>query len=214
MSSDSPTTTDSPLSRIKVISFDLDDTLFACEPVIRRSNEALSNYLYTFHPVLHEHLASTSLDAYTKLVATAYPAKAHDVSFLRRQALFEASTAASLPNAEDVASQSFAFFLHQRSVNCSAHFFPGVVSALNELRSRGYRLATISNGNANVKLIPELADIVEVHVSAIEAGFAKPHTAPFLLLAQKMHVLPNEILHVGDDYRADVGSGVGHFLAG
>ena len=192
------------LAGIKAISFDLDDTLFACAPVISLSNQSLAQFIEFNYPALAQELRLVSLDEYSTRVFMSHPDKHYDVSFIREQALLLAADAALLPNPEHVAATCFQHFVHQRSVNCSSHLFEGAVDTLRRLKERGFRIATISNGNANIRLIEELSPLIEVHVSAIHARNAKPHPAPFVLLASLLSLSPSEILHVGDDYKADV----------
>jgi len=183
-----------------------DDTLFACEPVIILANDSLMLFIHMSFPELYHHLSnpSTNLAIYSQQVVTDNPGLQYDVTFIRRRALSLAAKNSGLSDPDLVADQCMTHFLYHRSVHCSAHFYEGALDALQQLRLAGFRIATISNGNANVRLISELSPLVEVHVSAAEAKNAKPHAAPFLLLAERLQVSPSAILHVGDDYRADV----------
>ena len=188
---------------IAAVSFDLDETLFACAPVLAKAEASLHMFMASRYPALKTRLDDVTLAAYVARVLEAHPHRHWDVSFLKHEALALAcADVEAIP--PEAARECFEHFLHERSTHCEGHLFDGVVPALAALRARGLRLATISNGNADPARVHSLAGLVEVHVSAAEAKAAKPHAAPFALLASKLGLKPQQIMHVGDDYQADV----------
>jgi HAD superfamily hydrolase (TIGR01509 family) len=191
-------------SLVKAVSFDLDDTLWLCAPVIEGANRAMFEHMFVNFPAVHSHLAEHTLDPFNRQVVQSFPHQAHDVSYIRLNALRLAAEASAHPDPAAVAEASFGRFYEQRSLLCSDHLFPGAVDTLRSLKAKGYRVATISNGNADVALIPELRGLVDVHVSAAMAGAAKPHPRPFELLLAKLDLAPAQVLHVGDSHAADV----------
>ena len=68
---------------------------------------------------------------------------------------------------------------------------------LARLRQR-YRLATLSNGNADLAHIG-LDQAFTVSLNARQIGAAKPHRRCFERLARELGLAPQAILHVGDD---------------
>jgi len=80
--------------------------------------------------------------------------------------------------------------------------FDEVLPALEKLKPR-YRLATLSNGNADLGTIG-IAHHFEVTLHAASLGCAKPDTRAYLALAEALTLEPAEILFVGDDPHADV----------
>jgi putative hydrolase of the HAD superfamily len=76
------------------------------------------------------------------------------------------------------------------------------VPALDRLRER-FRLATLSNGNADLELIG-LAHHFEVRLHAAEIGCAKPDPRSYARLAELLTLRPAEILFVGDEPQSDV----------
>jgi HAD superfamily hydrolase (TIGR01509 family) len=77
-----------------------------------------------------------------------------------------------------------------------------VIPALDVLRRR-YRLATLSNGNADLTRIG-LAHHFEVSLHAAALGCAKPDARAYKQLADRLALAPAEILFVGDEPHADV----------
>jgi HAD superfamily hydrolase (TIGR01509 family) len=66
-----------------------------------------------------------------------------------------------------------------------------------------YRLATLSNGNADLAVIG-IAHHFEVTLHAAALGCAKPDARAYAALADALTLKPAEILFVGDDPAADV----------
>jgi putative hydrolase of the HAD superfamily len=77
-----------------------------------------------------------------------------------------------------------------------------VLAALDVLKRR-FRLATLSNGNADLATIG-LAHHFECTLNAGALGCAKPDPRAYTRLAELLTLNPAEILFVGDDPHADV----------
>jgi HAD superfamily hydrolase (TIGR01509 family) len=80
--------------------------------------------------------------------------------------------------------------------------FGEVIPSLEKLKAR-FRLATLSNGNADLNVIG-LAHHFEVTLSAGALGYAKPDPRAYAALAEALTLKPAEILFVGDEPHADV----------
>jgi putative hydrolase of the HAD superfamily len=80
--------------------------------------------------------------------------------------------------------------------------YTDVVPALAKLGAH-FRLATLSNGNADLGTIG-IAEHFEVRLHAAELGFAKPDVRAYRALADALTLQPAEILFVGDEPQADV----------
>lgn len=85
--------------------------------------------------------------------------------------------------------------------------YPDTLPALTALKQAGYRLAIISNWSWH---LPELCEALgltpyfeQIYTSA-RLGFAKPHPAIFKQALAGLKVVPEEAIHIGDSYRADV----------
>ena len=87
------------------------------------------------------------------------------------------------------------------------HVFEDVVPTLEGLAARGIRLAVISNWDERLRLLLQrlkLARHFEVLTVSREVGAAKPARAIFRHAARSLGLPPSAILHVGDDWEADV----------
>jgi len=87
------------------------------------------------------------------------------------------------------------------------HIFPDVHHSLELLRSRGLKLAVISNWDERLRPLLhslELDRYFEEIVISCEVGVPKPSAVIFSRAAEDLRLSPGEILHVGDDPIADV----------
>jgi 2-haloalkanoic acid dehalogenase type II len=185
------------MSATRVISLDLDDTLWPVAPVIAAAEAALHEWLQERYPrTMHGHSAGT-MRALRAKIAAQFPEQSHDLTFLRRRALAAQVTGAGY--AESACEEALEVFLAARN---RVEFFADVRPALERLRTR-YRLFALSNGNADLHRCG-LGAFFDGHVSAIAAGAAKPDARIFAALRDMAGVPADEILHVGDDPITDV----------
>lgn len=185
------------MSVTRVISLDLDDTLWPVAPVIAAAEAALLEWLMQRYPRAARGHTLDSMRALRARIAAQFPERGHDLSFLRRRALAAQLTAAGY--AESSCEEAFEVFIAARN---RVEFFAEVRPALERLRAR-YRLYALSNGNADLHRCG-IAELFDGHVTAIAAGAAKPDAKIFAALREMAGVAAEEILHVGDDPITDV----------
>ncbi len=213
----------------RVISLDLDDTLWPVAPVIAAAEIALLAWLRTHHPRVVEGHDIDSMRALRAGVAARFPERGHDMTFLRRQALAEQFAAAGYPAAAAIGAsaaaapviaassaaapgtaapivgvrshveEAFEIFFRERN---RVTLYEDVRPALMHLRSK-YRLFALSNGNADLARCG-LAGLFDGHITASGVGAAKPDARIFARLLRDAGVEPIEVLHIGDDPLADV----------
>jgi putative hydrolase of the HAD superfamily len=181
----------------RVLSLDLDDTLWPVGPVIAAAEHALIEWLRSRYPAAaHGHDVS-SMRAMRSSIAEEFPERSHDLTFLRHRALTAQFAAAGLPSR--LSDEALEVFLHARN---RVELYDDVRPALDRLRSR-YRLFALSNGNADLHRCG-IGDLFDGHITAIAAGAAKPDARIYAALIRMAGVSAAEILHVGDDPLADV----------
>jgi putative hydrolase of the HAD superfamily len=84
---------------------------------------------------------------------------------------------------------------------------PKARETLELLRSRGHRLAIISNWDDTLEAILRrraLLDLFDLVVASTDVGAAKPDAAIFHLALERAGVAAEAAIHVGDDLEADV----------
>ena len=182
---------------IKAITFDLDDTLWDVWPVVVRAERLLHDWLVARYPRIPERYTPLELRELCAEIAAARPEIAHDRTRLRKDALQLAATRAGYREF-DVEAAFAVFYLARNAVE----LFEEVRPALERL-ARRYTLASLSNGNADVRLIG-LDDVFSFSLNAIEAGAAKPEALMFDLACRRLGARPEQIVHVGDDPEHDV----------
>jgi HAD superfamily hydrolase (TIGR01509 family) len=185
------------MNDLLVLSFDLDDTLWAVEPVILAAEAAMLAWLREQHPLMMLGQDRESLRAMRTRIAAQFPERGHDMTFLRHRALAEMFAAAGHPASR--ADEAFEVFYAARN---RVKLYDEVESSLKRLSAR-YRLYAISNGNADLNRCG-IAHWFEGHITAISAGAAKPDIRIFTRLLDEARVEARQVLHIGDDPQLDV----------
>ena len=185
---------------IKLITFDLDDTLWDVTPVMQDAEAALRNWLAMHAPRLGgvpvEHLWSIRAQ-----LLQAEPALKHRLSELRRRILFHALEGAGYSRGEAVAlaEGGFQVFLAARH---QVALFAEVHPTLEILANR-FQLGVITNGNADVRRLG-LADYFQFALCAEELGVGKPDPKPFLEALVRAGVAAEHAVHIGDHPSDDI----------
>ncbi len=182
---------------IKLLCFDLDDTLWPCLPTIMHAENTLYAWMRQHVPAITQRYSITELRALRKQFLQAHPDLQTNLSEARRASLRDLSRRFALDN--DWVEPAFEVFYQARQV---VTLFDDVPPALDSLQSR-FRMASISNGNADIELTG-VARWFEFHVSAEQVGQAKPHPAMFDALLRQAGVDASQAVMVGDHPEHDI----------
>ena len=188
------------MTEIRVVTFDLDDTLWRVEPVLRAAESRLRGWLHRNAPRAAA-LDPERLAAIRARVLQRQPQLAHTVSGLRLEMLrlmFEAADY-DAGQASRMAQRAFAMFLEARH---EVTLFDDVVPMLDALRRR-YRLGVIYNGNADVRKLA-IGGYFEFTICADDVGVSKPAPEIFARGIAAARCAAAEIVHVGDAHDKDV----------
>ena len=186
--------------KIKMITFDLDDTLWNNKPTINNAEIQTRKWI--------EDRVGTidwgDLNDFLQLRETLIKKDksiAWDISKLRIEIFKEKIK--GLVSADDttkLAEDAFSYFLKKRH---EIELFTGVEGALKAL-SGNYMLGVLTNGNADIYKL-SIGKYFEFSISSLEAKDSKPNKTHFELA--KSH-LPNlkysEMLHIGDHQINDI----------
>lgn len=183
---------------IRTITLDLDDTLWAIQPVIERAEQRLYDWLGDNVPRVVEMFGTADILTLREQVIVENPEKAYDLTFLRRTVLSRMGVSAGY--GDGFVDDAFAVFDEARQ---TLELFPEARAALESLHGR-YTLIAVTNGNASLEKIG-IDDLFDDFVSAATAGVAKPHRAIFDAAVRVGGAEPHETLHVGDHPEYDVG---------
>jgi 2-haloalkanoic acid dehalogenase type II len=186
-----------PLTRIRAICFDLDNTLWDVWPVIMRAERAMYDFLAERYPKTVANLTVEALREVRDAVAHEFPQMRHDFTFLRKQSLRKLAEMHAYP--ECLAEEAFEVFIRVRN---EVTLYDEVLPALETLRQR-FRLFAASNGNADLRKIG-IGHLFERSVAARDVGAAKPDPVIFQKAIEGTGLEPHEVIYVGDDPLLDV----------
>ena len=187
----------SRIDTIRVISFDLDETLWPTMRTIVEAERQLFLWFEVHAPVLAERHTIESLRAHRRELALANPEIAHDMNLTRELHLRELLEELGYDRALAVAAVE-----HFQEYRNKVFPYDDVRPVLERLRD-DYTLVSLTNGTTEVEKTP-LAGLFHHSLNAVDAGRAKPHPAIFELVMDRTGKAPQEILHVGDDPVRDI----------
>jgi putative hydrolase of the HAD superfamily len=190
------------LNRFQGVFFDAGDTLITADPPLREVALTLATQLF---PDLAPPLVLSALAAARAFFSQYYlnycsQEEDHllaDMAQAMRTALREAADV-------DV---DFLPFVNQVRDAIRYRPFPDVLPTLRSLRRWGKTLAVVSNWDpALPTLLAEvgLAEFFAFILPSAEIGVEKPDGRIFSLALQRLGLEPQEVVHIGDSYEADV----------
>ena len=193
-------------SIIKLITFDLDDTLWDVRPALEAAEAAQWSYLNARFPSLA--LAATPQEQIADLrrsLLEERPELMHHISLFRLSFIERLLQHHGVPGgeAESVASEAFAAFLSQRQ---KVVLYANAESVLNTL-GRQFQLGALTNGNADVRKT-QIGSCFHYAWRAEEFGVSKPDPALFHQAFEQAGVSADEVIHVGDCHDNDVSGAV------
>lgn len=186
-----------PFAGVRLLTFDLDDTLWPCFPTIHAAEREVHAWLQRAAPELAEQYDIDRLRAHRMQVAKDNPHMAHDLTAIRVYSYRQLVERYGL--SEDVALEANAIFRRARN---RVTPYEEVVEVLGVLGER-YILVAVSNGNAQIEKTP-LAGCFHHAFMAEEVGAAKPDPALFHAASEATGIPLSEAAHVGDDPERDV----------
>ncbi|HEY5791190.1 MAG TPA: HAD family hydrolase [Gammaproteobacteria bacterium] len=192
MSPPRPSTAD-----LRCVTFDLDDTLWECMPVIEAAEAAAYDWLAAHCPRITAALAPAAMIAQRQAYMAHYPELHHDISALRRHWL--ASLVAEFGYGNELVEPCFQVFWHARN---QVELYQEARDALDALHGV-YKLGSITNGNADVHYIG-IGHYFDFAITAAGVGAAKPDPRVFRAALDAAGVRPDQLVHVGDDPVRDV----------
>ncbi len=181
---------------IKCVTFDLDDTLWAIEPVIEFANRSLFDWLTRNAQLFTQQFSVADLPRLREEVLARHPEIAHSVTQIRMRILQEGMRTAGYgpEQAEALALQAFEVYIQGRH---QVEFFEHALTMLKILRERNLKIGALSNGNADVARVG-LGDYFDFQFNAEGTGQEKPHPLMFRRAMEHTGLRPEQLVHVGD----------------
>ncbi|MEL0307492.1 MAG: HAD family hydrolase [Halieaceae bacterium] len=193
-------------SAIRLISFDLDDTLWDVGPALQAAEAAQWHYLEKRYPALALRLISKDeISVIRHQLLSEQPALAHHISQFRQAFIGRLLRAKGVDRveAEDAAEQAFAAFYTERHKVSVYQDAPDVLETLG----RSFLLAALTNGNADVTQTP-IGCRFDYAWRAEQFGVSKPDPEFFIRAFRVAGVTPQEVIHIGDCHENDVSGAV------
>ena len=185
------------INKIRCITFDLDDTLWECAPVIHHAESTFYQWLQEHYPQIHRKHDVASLTLHRRACFAEFPSKSYDFSWLRKRWLLALKEEFGCD--DNFVDEGFQVFLQARN---EVKFFDGVTEMLDRLHQK-YICGSITNGNADARLTG-IDRYLNFEITAAGAGAGKPDEKIFAAAINSAGVAADEILHVGDDAENDV----------
>jgi len=191
---------------IKLLTFDLDNTLWDIDPVIIAAEQAMRQWIAEHVPEAVAQLEMDLLKQTYKQVLEQHPEVAHHPTNFRKRLLYQMFTQASLSHdhAHEMSAQAFAVFYRGRNQITLYHQAEAILAQL----SARFPLVALTNGNADLAMIG-IDRFFVAHFSAETEGQPKPHRAMFERALQHCKVAAHEAIHIGDHPREDVTAAAG-----
>ena len=194
------------MSTIKLITLDLDNTLWDVDSIIIRAEQDMVAWIAEQAPAGLPVYQGDGMDKIRARVFEEFAHQRHDLSFMRTQVLWAVFQHAGYPEREarSLAEAAFAVFFEGRN---RVEFFPGAEDMLEAL-SQQFTVMALTNGNADIHRAG-IGHYMAGAYSSADVGASKPHPDMFLAPLQALDLQPRQGIHVGDHLIDDVGGAHG-----
>lgn len=179
------------MNKIQLICFDLDDTLWPCQPTIIKAEQALYRWLQKHKPAITDRYGINELREKRMRLSKTNPEIKHDLSALRKVSFRQ--LAEEFNDQADWVDTAFKVFYEARQ---QIQFYDDVEEVLTRL-SQDFVIAAMTNGNADIYRT-SLGGLFKYAISAEKVGAAKPDSLMYKALIEQTGLSAQEILYVGD----------------
>ncbi len=191
------------MPRIRLVAFDLDNTLWDVE-VVQRAEQRLRAWLAAEAPAAAACYSEQGdlRQLYLDLIKQ-QPQLGHDISGLRRAVLHQVFLRSGTPPeaARTLSERAFEVLLEARH---AVEFYPGTLAVLSSM-ARRYTLGSLTNGNADPRRIG-LDRYFSFCFCAADVGARKPAPDLFERALDHQGVAAEESVYVGDHPVDDIGA--------
>lgn len=182
---------------IKVLSFDLDDTLWPCKPTILRAEELLYQWLAEHVPAITENYNLYQLRDKRCLLFNDFPELAYDLTQLRLKSFELLAEEFSLD--DDWIQPAFEIFYEARQ---QVTLFDDVRPVLDEL-TKNFLLVSLTNGNADT-VKTGIDHWFDFSLNSASVGKMKSEPDIYQQTQRLANIKAHQMVHIGDDPINDV----------
>jgi putative hydrolase of the HAD superfamily len=189
------------MAEIRLITFDLDNTLWNVESVLRTAEARMRVWLDEQVPDFQVRVPQEVVMTLRDALLEESPQLRHDLSSLREQILYRAMLQCdfSRHDARALARSAFEIFLDARH---EVEYFEGALETLERL-SGDYVLGALTNGNADISRLA-VQRFFHFGYSSAMVGVGKPDPAMFRAALDHAGAAAAEAVHVGDHLHDDI----------
>lgn len=192
-------------NNIRVISFDLDDTLWPIKSLFIKAEQGVYQFLQQQAPRLTDQFNAEALfklrRQFWQQQLELQPQLRHQISKMRILSVQSAlqQVGYSEPQAINISAACFEHFMTLRH---QVELFDHALDILKEL-SQDYTLVAFSNGNSCTSRLG-LGQYFKLHLSAEQLGIGKPEAEAFEQLLQQSDSTAEQCIHIGDHPKDDI----------
>ncbi len=185
----------------KLITFDLDDTLWHLAPIIEKANQQTYQWLQQHCPQLTDRYSLKEVSSFKETLFIERPDLRHQISQTRIESLVALLLSIDFPanEARQLAQAAFEVFIRSRN---EVTFFDYALESLTALKPH-YMLGALSNGNACIKRL-NLEHLFDFAFSAETLNASKPAPDHFEAAMAHTGYSTQQIIHVGDHPQHDI----------
>ena len=182
---------------IKVLSFDLDDTLWPCSPTILRAEDLLYQWLSDHVPAITESYDIYQLRDKRRSLFKRFPELGYDLTQLRLKS-FEL-LAEEFELSDDWIKPAFDIFYEARQ---QVTLFDDVKPVLDEL-TKQFQLVSLTNGNADT-VKTGVNHWFDFALNSASVGKLKSEPDIYRQVQKMTNISAQQMVHIGDDPLNDV----------
>ncbi|MGI9288198.1 MAG: HAD family hydrolase [Pseudomonadales bacterium] len=189
------------MARVRLLTFDLDDTLWEVNPVLIEAERRVRQFLKANCPLVLEKLKAEDFIELRRRLFASEPDLRHQISQLRIRAMQLALQESGYEEqpARQLSLQAFQVFIDARH---AVDYFDGVIDSLQELHS-SYQLGVLTNGNADINKL-DIKPYFKFSIAAEQINASKPAPDHFHKAMQLSSVTAEEMIHIGDHPEHDI----------
>lgn len=180
----------------RLLSFDLDNTLYDNQPVIEKAEAESKAYLFDQFQQQEQPFDFDEFLTIRKKLLTSGDRRFENMSAMRLHAL--EIFCQNLTHSQPIIEQAFRIFLDYRSQVTVEESIEQLLIDLN----KSYNLVSVTNGNCDVTKT-SLVDHFHLNLSASDNFRAKPHPEMLHKAMTHFNVKPEQVLHIGDSLTDD-----------
>ena len=184
---------------IKVITFDLDDTLWAIAPVIEKANQRMLEWMNHHTPKFSQAYNHQGIDQLRDEVVADNPHLQHDLSQIRVALIQLGLSRCGYDTPHTLAQQAFNVYFAARN---DVELFAGVQTQLSALKQK-YQIGALTNGNADLAQVG-IDHLFDFYFNSAQLGVSKPHPDFFARALEHTGLNAETFIHIGDHPGHDI----------